>query len=396
MFTRLIALSFTFWAGSALAADMPPGVSTRTTIYGHIFTLNDKALYVSALDKPDKSECTLVNITEQQDNFSNRNFPLPYKDGERRPCADKWIPFVAAANAKPMGDWTTVERDDATRQWAYQHRPVYTASADRSAAEMNPTVDRTPLTAPFDAPDGIHMVTVEEGAILVDAKKAPLYTRDDDKAAEAWHPVTATAAARSTGDWTIAPGPGGVRQWSYKGRALYTYGEVTAAQLPLQTPGGALAVVYKTPAAPPGFKTTWGPRGLIYTDADGMTLYVFKCREDSKERLSCDQPGDTPAWYHSLCGGPTRCGEVFQPARAPDGAKENEAWTVRRIDPANPMRKLAAGEGVPTWHYYGRPVLRYAEDLEPTDFYGIGLRIINIAQFQPLVVNITSNTYYMN
>ena len=41
------------------------------------------------------------------------------------PCATNWPPLVAAADAKPSGDWTVVTRDDGSRQWAYKGKPVY-------------------------------------------------------------------------------------------------------------------------------------------------------------------------------------------------------------------------------------------------------------------------------
>lgn len=40
-------------------------------------------------------------------------------------CAERWPPFAAAAEAAPAGQFTTFEREDGTRQWAYQGRPLY-------------------------------------------------------------------------------------------------------------------------------------------------------------------------------------------------------------------------------------------------------------------------------
>lgn len=41
-------------------------------------------------------------------------------------CAKNWPPLMAAADAKPMGDWTVVTRADGTSQWAYKGMPLYT------------------------------------------------------------------------------------------------------------------------------------------------------------------------------------------------------------------------------------------------------------------------------
>lgn len=41
-------------------------------------------------------------------------------------CAQNWPPLAATADAKPMGDWTIVDRQDGTKQWAYKGKSLYT------------------------------------------------------------------------------------------------------------------------------------------------------------------------------------------------------------------------------------------------------------------------------
>jgi predicted lipoprotein with Yx(FWY)xxD motif len=41
------------------------------------------------------------------------------------PCATNWPPLMAAADAKPEGDYTIVTRDDGGRQWAFKGKPLY-------------------------------------------------------------------------------------------------------------------------------------------------------------------------------------------------------------------------------------------------------------------------------
>jgi predicted lipoprotein with Yx(FWY)xxD motif len=41
-------------------------------------------------------------------------------------CAAKWPPFKAAADAKDDGEWTVVTRDDGSKMWAYEGKPLYT------------------------------------------------------------------------------------------------------------------------------------------------------------------------------------------------------------------------------------------------------------------------------
>jgi len=51
------------------------------------------------------------------------------------PCATNWPPLVAAADAKPSGDWTVVTRDDGSRQWAYKGKPLYTWIKDQKPGD---------------------------------------------------------------------------------------------------------------------------------------------------------------------------------------------------------------------------------------------------------------------
>jgi predicted lipoprotein with Yx(FWY)xxD motif len=41
------------------------------------------------------------------------------------PCATNWPPLMAAADAKPAGDYTVITRDDGGKQWAYKGKPLY-------------------------------------------------------------------------------------------------------------------------------------------------------------------------------------------------------------------------------------------------------------------------------
>lgn len=51
------------------------------------------------------------------------------------PCAQNWPPLMAAADAKPMGEWTVVTRDDGARQWAYKGKPLYFWVRDQKAGD---------------------------------------------------------------------------------------------------------------------------------------------------------------------------------------------------------------------------------------------------------------------
>ena len=46
------------------------------------------------------------------------------------PCATNWPPLAASADAKAMGDWTVITRDDGAKQWAYKGKPLYAWTKD--------------------------------------------------------------------------------------------------------------------------------------------------------------------------------------------------------------------------------------------------------------------------
>ena len=108
----IIAISF---IGAGLAAS-------QAADYG-IFTVQDLKLgkvladpngmtvYTFGKDKPGKSNC----------------------NGD---CAAKWPPVKAAADAKPFGDYSIITRDDGTRQWADEGRPLYTYAKDQKPGDV--------------------------------------------------------------------------------------------------------------------------------------------------------------------------------------------------------------------------------------------------------------------
>ncbi|WP_426026683.1 COG4315 family predicted lipoprotein [Brevundimonas sp. TSRC1-1] len=52
------------------------------------------------------------------------------------PCAANWPPFAADADAQASGSYTVVIRDDGSRQWAYQGRPLYTWAKDAKPGDI--------------------------------------------------------------------------------------------------------------------------------------------------------------------------------------------------------------------------------------------------------------------
>ena len=106
MLGAALALGLAIVTGPALVSaqgQMPAGVHPMKVSSGANALVDGKmmTLYTFAKDMPGVSNC-----------YDN--------------CAKNWPPLMAAADAKPMGDWTIVMRKDGTRQWAYKGMPLYT------------------------------------------------------------------------------------------------------------------------------------------------------------------------------------------------------------------------------------------------------------------------------
>jgi predicted lipoprotein with Yx(FWY)xxD motif len=104
---------FVLLAVGVFAADkMPAGVQARKADSGTVVLADAKGmtLYMSGRDTDGKSTC----------------------NGQ---CLMNWPALAAAADAKPMGDWTVVTRDDSSKQWAYKGKPLYTFAKDAKAGD---------------------------------------------------------------------------------------------------------------------------------------------------------------------------------------------------------------------------------------------------------------------
>lgn len=85
-------------------------------------------------------------------------------------CAREHPPLLAAAGAKPFGDWSLVRRADGDQQWAYQTRPLYTWVREKEPGEVatNVGVAETSgipdISAAFaDTPGAVPPLTPEPG-----------------------------------------------------------------------------------------------------------------------------------------------------------------------------------------------------------------------------------------
>ncbi|MEY9884766.1 MULTISPECIES: hypothetical protein [unclassified Bradyrhizobium] len=52
-------------------------------------------------------------------------------------CTESWVPLAATADARAVGDFTVISRDDGSKMWAYRYRPLYTSPADKAPGDAN-------------------------------------------------------------------------------------------------------------------------------------------------------------------------------------------------------------------------------------------------------------------
>jgi predicted lipoprotein with Yx(FWY)xxD motif len=166
--------------------------------------------------------------------------------------------LAAGQLANPIGDWTLIGRDDGVRQWAYKGHPIYTFDGDLKPGDVTGVgIDKqrhvAMLVRYFMPPNAAIAKHPSRGPLLATADGHTLYRRDshvfrsgghslgsslpyhsavgrmigtrgcDAECLKTWHPFAAPADAIPTGYWTVLTREDGVRQWAYRGYAMYTY-----------------------------------------------------------------------------------------------------------------------------------------------------------------------------
>lgn len=231
-----------------------------------------------------------------------------------------------------------------------------------------------------------------EQIAFTDARGMTLYTYDKDPpgkatcaddCAKSWLPAPAPKKPQVFGEWSVIARSDGVRQWAYRGKALYTFikdvdpgsvggnsparfggrrkngageyvgGGVRGAAARNAAPDVPLAadwkVAYAFPVAdmavPAGLaiKEVADAAALALVDHRGYTLYAFD--------------GD-PAKDAKACAAPC----AWQPVAAPQLA-----------DPAGDFTLVKRADGIRQWAYKGRGLYTYAHDLAPDDANGVGV-----------------------
>lgn len=183
-------------------------------------------------------------------------------------CTATWRPVLALPGVKPLGQWSIVTRADGGRQWALKGKPVYTYAKDTDIGAVGGNspvaVARGPQVGPRGAykgerpkeiplpegwspalvfpvtdiplPPGFAVKEIPEalGVVLLGHDGRMLYAFDADPDTDRracvaaascgnWQPLAAPQLAMPVADFGFVMRRDGVRQWTYKGKGLYTH-----------------------------------------------------------------------------------------------------------------------------------------------------------------------------
>jgi predicted lipoprotein with Yx(FWY)xxD motif len=202
------------------------------------------------------------------------------------------------------------------------------------------------------APPEVTLHRQGHGWILADAKGMTLYISSNDKngkpacegaCTKTWLPLTAPADAKPFGEWSLATRADNAKQWAFGGKPLYRFAHDAAAG---DTNGDDFqqqwSVALKPLPMPPGFGSLKSPLGQLLVDQKRMTLYTYDA--DTATRSACDES----------------CAREHRPMEA--------WWLAATAIPG--WTAITRADGTRQWAYNGKPLYRFAGDVNPGDVGG--------------------------
>ncbi len=389
------------------SVPMPAGIGVQTTeTEGPVFAnAKGKTLYIWPFqrmrngltgDAKGKTNCGDKVLTESAGLASPWPPGLVLPDLDTRPaCTDMWIPELAPADAKPVGNWSLITRPDGNKQWAYNEQAVYSSNLDKAPGDVNGDRSRSrgndspaarlPVGPPPNVPPGFSVRVVATGVLVTTGEGYSLYTADRDTATrsacngrceETWAPMIAPELARPQGDWTTMERTNGVKQWVFRGKPVYrhTLDSYKGSLEGGDAEGWQNVYLKKGPSHPPGFTIQEVSVGLTLADSRGRTIYFYNCGDDSYDQLRCDHPETTQAYRIAMCGGGNQeqCLKTWPMVLAEANAKSgSRSWTVVAIDPkTGKYAGPGQADAMHVWAFRGRPVYTFIDDKKPGDTEG--------------------------
>jgi predicted lipoprotein with Yx(FWY)xxD motif len=276
-------------------------------------------------------------------------------------CAVLRPPLLAKEKPAVLPEgWAIIPRNDGALQWTYKGRPLYGYARDGEAGAVFGAGDGWTLAfEPMVVPPETSIVDTVLGQALASADGKALYTRGGDGAKtkpcgasceRVWRPLVAPWVARDHGGFSVIARPDGVRQWAYRGQALYLYaGDGARAKLNGHGREGWQAMVLEPAPPVPRWVTIVGSDGgELYADAKGMALYRYMIDQNTSEQAymggnTCDEACLKKYWT---------------PVSAETKQPRVGHWSV-----------VPAADGGWQWAYKGMPLYRLNLETRPGELY---------------------------
>lgn len=311
-------------------------------------------------------------------------------------CAKLFPPLLADAQAQPAGDFSIIVREDKSRQWAYQGKPLHRfsekdppgepegarISVQEDPAWMDPASEiysprrgwRRAAFAPEKTtamPGAVELaaIGVANGFGFVDSvTRHTLYAAPvSHKLPRDWIPVRAAALEMPAGEFTIVTrSDDGTLQWAHRGEALYTYaGDLAAGEVHGLEAGDGMvhpALAYRNfmPQGV-GIRHVIG-RQPVLTDDQGKTLYMisrYQVQYGGRQTREGFMISYNDAKGQGTLACEAECTETWKPLVAPANAKGHGFWEV-----------IKRPEGVYQWVYKGSPLFTFVGDKKAGDLEG--------------------------
>lgn len=335
---------------------------------GTIFTSEQGlSLYIFDNDSKNESNCNAEQGAEAG------------KSNDTSSCAAIWPPLLADQERPKYEQFSTIERNDGTFQWAWNGHPLYQFTNDTSEGDTNGDGKNDVFHLARPTPILINTPTIVANGVVLSATSASetlelvrlnkdqfsLYTFDldeinktnctSDGCVNAFPPLMADAGAHIEGKLSLVE-RGEFKQWAYNGKPLYLFSNDKTKDDKL---ADNLRNVWHIATTEPAtfrtndagtFLTANGevliPNGSEATvaDRDQFTLYTFDNDEGNK----------------SNCNG--NCAVTWPPFLAEDQSKATGDFTI-----------FTREDGFKQWAYKTKPVYFFKNDSAKGQNNGDGL-----------------------
>ena len=339
-FNALISLTIFTAALSLAACDGGSKKSSSTPVQKRMTNLGE--VYT------DKNDMTLYTFNKDTPNISNCNGA----------CATKWPPLMAEDDASETGRFTVITREDNSKQWALDRRPLYRWINDNSPGDTTGEEVKSAWYVAQTIPVSKRSTDVTTNGItnkvtvLTDTLGKTLYAFTNDQntsngsscnggCAAKWPPLMASDEDQNSGNYTVITRDDNSKQWAYRGIPLYRFIDDNVAG---DTMGEGNKNIWYVAQPTPITKYYTTAQGPIHSNTNWISLYVLN--NESTTNL--------------LCKG--ACLNAWPPLKADTGDINRGDYTIFTND-----------NNEAQWAYKDRPLYRWKNDSTPGEITGHGL-----------------------